>query len=115
MCDTPLDRDGAASAIVRRPQRGTSENGISQCNSHLTCQFSLLFLKQFHTESAVLTGKDPSRRHRALKNAILRCPGLRCGGLGLPHIGSVIVRLGIKTSARRSLGFLLLSPLASDS
>ena len=26
-------------------------------------------------------GKAPSRRHRAVKNVILRCPGLRCMGL----------------------------------
>ena len=36
-------------------------------------------------EGAVWTKKAPSRPHRALKNAILRCPGLRCMGLGLPH------------------------------
>ena len=26
-----------------------------------------------------------SGRHRALKNLIFRCPGLRSSGLGLPH------------------------------
>ena len=36
-------------------------------------------------QGAVWTGKAPSRRHRAVKNAILRCPGLRCMALGLPH------------------------------
>ena len=47
------------------------ENGIPLCNSHPTRQFSLLL--------------PPSRRQRALKNAILRCLGLRCMGLGLPQ------------------------------
>ena len=40
-------------------------------------------MRRLDRESAVQTGKAPSRRHRALKNAILRCPGLRCRGLGL--------------------------------
>ena len=31
-------------------------------------------------------GKVPSRRHRALKNTVLRCWGSRCRGLGLPHL-----------------------------
>ena len=64
-----------------------------------TRQVSLLFLREFHREGAVWTGKAPSgqgrrrldregrapsRRHRALKNAILRCPGLRCRGFRAP-------------------------------
>ena len=33
-----------------------------------------------------LDREAPSRWHIfAVKNAILRCPGLRCMGLGLPH------------------------------
>ena len=36
-------------------------------------------------ESAVGTGKAPSRRHRVLKVTICRCARLRCSGLGLPQ------------------------------
>ena len=39
-----------------------------------------------------LDREAPSRRHRALKNVILRCPDLRCGGLGLPQLGSLSMR-----------------------
>ena len=47
--------------------------------------FSLLFLRQFARESrldreSAVRQKAPSRRHRALKNAILRCPGLGYSG-----------------------------------
>ena len=47
---------------------------------------------------AVQTENAPSRQHRAPQNAILRCPGLRCSGLGLPQnysgntVGTRIIR-----------------------
>ena len=65
--------------------------GFRSPHSHSTRQFSLLFLKAFpqgkhrlDKEASVQTGKAPSRRHRAVKNAILRCPGLRCMGFRSP-------------------------------
>ena len=50
---------------------------------HSKSQFSVPFLRQFHMESA---GKAPSRQHRALETAILRCLGLRCSGLRFPYL-----------------------------
>ena len=64
----------------RGPKRGHLKGGhvkmwfcteirmwISLWDSHSTCQLSLLFLRQFYRESAVQTGKVPSRRYRAEK------------------------------------------------
>ena len=50
------------------------------------CTRHMDFALNFALDTSVLSAlSKASRRHRALKNTILRCPGLRCGGLGLPH------------------------------
>ena len=56
---------------------------LANCRSKSEC--AVLFVRQFHSESAIWTRKVPSRQHRALENAILRCLCLRWSGLRLPH------------------------------
>ena len=60
------------------------------------------------------TAKAPSRRHRALNNAILRCPGLRCSGLRLFQVVATLwlnndtigqVKLGVKNRSFCTDGF----------
>ena len=50
----------------------------------LKWDFALRFVLDMPNLSAK-SKSIPQGKRRALKNAILRCPGLRCSGLGLPH------------------------------
>ena len=71
------------SLILGASRRANTKNH-PQWMSPSTSQLAVLFPRQVQRESAVWTGNAPPRRPRALKIAILRCRGLRCGGLGLP-------------------------------
>ena len=84
--------------------------------SHSARQFSLRLSeaipqgkRRLDRESAVQTEQMPSRPHRALKNAILRCLGLRCSGLGLPQF--LIIERGGKTPTPKISALLRKRPV----
>ena len=72
--------------VVRRPLKGDIFKGAHLkmgSRTELRTRYVDFALK-FALDTSIALSK-PFRRHSALKNAILRCLGSRCRGLGLPH------------------------------